>query len=94
MSSEELVEVKNMLEPFLEQAAAIHQLDMVFIMITNILEESSYMLCYGSKDGKNAKEQLAEAFGLPEDTQEIILAGVVSRKKQLIPTFVTSLQKQ
>ena len=43
--------------------------------------------------GKGAKEQVIEAFDLPEDTGEIHLSGVVSRKKQLIPTFVISLQQ-
>jgi len=34
-----------------------------------------------------------KAFELPETTEEIYLQGVVSRKKQLIPAFVVSLQQ-
>ncbi len=62
---------------------------MVYFMLTNIVEESTELLCYG----KQAKERVIEAFDLPEDTENIHLTGVVSRKKQLIPTFVISLQQ-
>lgn len=90
MDTDELVEIKDMLNPYLETAAKIHKLDMVFIMLTNILEESTELLCYGV----DAKEQIIEAFNLSPDTEEVHLSGVVSRKKQFIPTFVVSLQKQ
>ena len=62
---------------------------MVFFMLTNIVDESTELLCYG----KGAREQVIEAFDLPADMIEIRLKGVVSRKKQLIPTFVVSLQQ-
>lgn len=89
MDAEELSDIKKKLLPFLEEAAYIYQLDMVFFMLTNIIGETSEILCFG----KGAKEQIKEAFDLPEDTDEIDLSGVVSRKKQFIPTFVVSLQK-
>ena len=62
---------------------------MVFFMLTNIIEESTELLCYG----KDAKEQVIQAFDLPADTEDVRLAGVVSRKKQLIPAFVVSFQQ-
>ena len=34
-----------------------------------------------------------DAFELSEDTEDIILNGVVSRKKQLIPTLVSEMQQ-
>lgn len=89
MHEEELQEIKERILPYLEKAANIHRLDMVFFMLTNIVEESTELLCYG----KGAKEQVLEAFDLPQDTDDIHLDGVVSRKKQLIPTFVISLQQ-
>lgn len=89
MDTEELVQLKDMIQPFLEEAARIHKLDMVFFMLTDIIGETSEILCYG----KGAKEQIKEAFDLPADTDLIHLSGVVSRKKQFIPTFVVSLQK-
>lgn len=89
MHAEELQEIKERILPYLEKASYLHRLDMVFFMLTNIVEESTELLCYG----KGAKEQVIEAFDLPQDTEDIVLSGVVSRKKQLIPTFVISLQQ-
>jgi manganese-dependent inorganic pyrophosphatase len=89
MNKEELAEIKEIISPYLERAALKQKLDMVFFMLTNIVEESTELLCYG----KGAREQVIEAFDLTADTTDIILQGVVSRKKQLIPTFVVSLQQ-
>lgn len=89
MHEDELQEIKERILPYLEKASYLHRLDMVFFMLTNIVEESTELLCYG----KGAREQVIEAFDLPQDTEDIILSGVVSRKKQLIPTFVISLQQ-
>ena len=89
MNADELCEIKERLLPYLEKAANTHRLDMVYFMLTNIVEESTELLCYG----KRAKEQVIEAFDLPADTEDIHLEGVVSRKKQLIPTFVIHLQQ-
>lgn len=89
MNPEELSEIKEILLPYLERAALRQKIHMVFFMLTNIVEESTELLCYG----KGAREQVIEAFDLPADTTDIILQGVVSRKKQLIPTFVVSLQQ-
>lgn len=89
MHSEELAEIKEILLPYLEKAALIQKVHMVFFMLTNIVDETTELLCYG----KGAREQVVEAFDLTADTTDIILQGVVSRKKQLIPTFVVSLQQ-
>ena len=89
MNAEELREIKESVRPYLEQVANSERLDMVFFMLTNIVDEVTELLCYG----KGAKEQVLEAFDLPADTEDILLEGVVSRKKQLIPAFVISLQQ-
>ena len=89
MDEDELLQIKDMLSAYLEEAARIHRLDMVFFMLTDIIGESTELLCYG----KGAKEQVLEAFDLSSDVEDIKLSGVVSRKKQFIPTFVISLQK-
>ncbi len=89
MNKDELKEIKAIVLPYLERAALKQKLDMIFFMLTNIVDESTELLCYG----KNAKEQMLEAFDLPHDIEDVVLSGVVSRKKQLIPTFVVSLQQ-
>lgn len=89
MNAEELADIKQNLIPYLSTAAYRQKVDMVFFMLTNIIEESTELLCYG----KGAKDQVIQAFDLPADMEEVHLRGVVSRKKQLIPTFVVSLQQ-
>lgn len=90
MNQEELDDVKERLNTYLPEARNAQRLDMMFLMLTNILEESTELLCCG--DG--ARSQVIEAFELPEDTERILLKGVVSRKKQLIPTLVNYFQQK
>ena len=47
MSAEELKEIKEIVEPHLERARTNHGLNMIFFMMTNILTESSELLCCG-----------------------------------------------
>ena len=89
MSGEELKEIKEVLEPHLEQVLEKQNLHMIYYMLTDILNESTELLCCGA----NAKAHVTAAFDLPEDTQDIILPRVVSRKKQLIPALVETLQQ-
>ena len=89
MSRDELQEIKSKLLPYMEKARQAQQVDMVFFMLTNIIQESTELLCCGN----GAREQVLEAFDLSDDIEDILLKGVVSRKKQLIPAFVISLQQ-
>lgn len=89
MSTEEIEELKAVMVPYLEQVVKKQKLDMVFFMLTNVMDVATELLCCG----KNAKELAIQAFKLPEDTETIYLQDVVSRKKQLIPAFVVSLQQ-
>ena len=89
MSSDELKEIRRIVQPHLEKARVNHGLNMIFFMLTNIITESSELLCCGSE----AREKILSAYDLPEDTETIMLKGVVSRKKQLVPTLVGALQQ-
>lgn len=89
MSEEELVQIREKVLPELPKAMEKQNLDMIYFMLTNIVEESSELLCFGHR----AKEQLLEAFDLSENGGHVILKGVVSRKKQLVPTIVSALQQ-
>ena len=66
MNQDELDEVKGRLIPYLEEARKTQGLHMLYLMMTNILEESTELLCCG----ENAKEQVLEAFELPGDTEK------------------------
>ncbi len=89
MNKEELEEIKEILTPHLKEVLKKNNLQMVYFMLTDILDESTELLCVGN----NAKEYIIDAFDLSEDTDKVILKGVVSRKKQLIPTLVGVLQQ-
>ena len=79
------------LESIKESECGKHGIEMVFFMLTNIIEESTELLYYGS----GAKEVIEKAFeDLPVNEVSCELKGVVSRKKQLIPAFMMALQNQ
>ena len=62
---------------------------MYFFMLTNILEESSIVLYCGG----NSRELLAIAYEkeIPEDG--VVIEGMVSRKKQLLPDLIAAMQQ-
>ena len=89
MSKEELSEIKEKIEGHLPHILESHQLHMVYFMLTDILDETTELLCCGT----GAKAPIVDAFDVPEGTDKVILRGVVSRKKQLIPALVSALQQ-
>lgn len=89
MNTIELEEVREKLEPYLEEQFDSLGVEMCFVMLTNIVKEDTRLLCFGEKGAEVARN----AFQLPDDMQEIWLKGLVSRKKQLIPSIVTVLQQ-
>ena len=65
-------------------------LDMLFVMMTNVIKEKTVLLSAGSE----AAEVMQIAFSDKEKTEYgVLLPGVVSRKKQLVPTLMTALQE-
>ena len=62
---------------------------MLFFMLTDIMNQSTELLCYG----EDSDELVAEAFHQEPVEHAAILPGVVSRKKQLIPAFMNALQQ-
>ena len=89
MSAEELKEIKEKVLQHLEKARKNHSLNMIFFMLTNIITESSELLCTGPE----AREKAISAFDLRTEMDDLHLKGVVSRKKQLVPALVEALQQ-
>ena len=58
--------------------------------MTDILNESTELLCCG----KDAVELATSAYHLSADDYSLMLPGVVSRKKQLIPSLITAMQQE
>ena len=88
MSKDELNEIKERVQPYMKTALLEKGLDVMYMMLTNIIEETTELLCIGS----NARGIVTTAFDLPDAIEDIVLKGVVSRKKQLIQAIVVSLQ--
>ena len=89
MNAIELGEIREKLLPYLEVAYQEIGLHMIFFMLTNIVKETTELLCYGPNSGSLVRE----AFQLPEDSDSYELKGLVSRKKQLIPALVSVIQQ-
>ncbi len=89
MTEEELADIKKKLLPYLEETAESMKANMVFFMLTNIISESTELLYVGD----NAEELIQNAFGVQGDVDSFRLEGVISRKKQLIPALMASMQQ-
>ena len=90
MSREELDKVAEKLRPFLKEVLGEKRIDMVYVMLTDILEESSRVIFEGHDAGKI----LADAFEREENENGILLEGIISRKKQLIPTLMNAMAEK
>lgn len=90
MSALDLKEVKRRMQEYLDTMLLERKLDMAFIMLTNIVQEQSEILCAG----EGAARILSQAFTNSEiEDNETLLKGVVSRKKQFIPELIRALQE-
>lgn len=89
MNSEELADIKGKLIPYMEKAFGEHGLDMLFFMLTNIIDESTDLICHG----KDANDLVENSFEVKSEDNSYTLKNVVSRKKQLIPSFMVTLQQ-
>ena len=89
LSAEELEEIRKKVLPALEKEMKQDGLDMIFFMLTNILKESSEVAFAGTKAGSI----LENGFGVSAGRNSVMLSGVVSRKKQLLPTIVETIQQ-
>lgn len=93
LNEEELTALQKRLLHFAKTALEVENLGMVFVMLTNILEQDTVLLAVGSHSGElmhmafsNEPEKLQ--FQLDKENVEgysLRIPGMVSRKKQLIP---------
>ena len=89
MESEELGRIKERLIPFMKSEYGRNGVSSVYFMLTNILEESTELIYYG----ENCDRLLDGAFHVEGANGSVILPGVVSRKKQLIPALMEAMQE-
>lgn len=84
MDQGELDDIKDTLLPYIESAREEQGLDMVFFMLTNILEETTHLIV----TGENSIEIIENAFETKVEDSIAVLPGVLSRKKQMIPNIL------
>ncbi|MBO4591533.1 MAG: DHH family phosphoesterase, partial [Eubacterium sp.] len=88
MDEKEIGNIKDMVKSELENIQKKDGVDMLFFMVTNIIKESSDVLFIGA----NAEIILESAFSVSsKDHMTVKLPGVVSRKKQMLPTITNTL---
>ena len=89
LDENELKALKPRMLAYMQRSHETDNLNMVFFMLTNIITESSELLCTGPE----AREKAISAFDLRTEMDDLHLKGVVSRKKQLVPALVEALQQ-
>ncbi len=90
VSTNQLLKLRESLQQELTKAIVDKGVTMMFVMLTNIITQTSILLF----EGPNAREIVISAFGeekLKDDY--MVLEGVVSRKKQLVPPIIEAIQR-
>lgn len=90
MSRPELDKVQERITPKLLEMLGDKKLDMIFVMLTDIFNESTYLIYAG----EDAAETAANAYECAVSEGGLLLKGIVSRKKQLIPSLIKALTEQ
>lgn len=97
LNAVELKDLRTRMSAYAEKEREQHEIDMMFFMLTNILTESTDLIC----TGQGAEQLIANAFHVKDEDMENVsgqtgivkLPGVVSRKKQLAPQIMMALQQ-
>ena len=79
-------DVKGDLLEYMEGLSKQSSYNLVMLLVTDILKQGSELLFVG-----DSKEVIGKAFNVDTEGNCIYLPGVVSRKKQVIPT-ISSVQ--
>ncbi len=87
ISYDELSEIENKIKEYIAHSKN-NAVDLLFFMLTDIKNCNTKLLYSGSR----AKELVHDAFGVEAADEYAILEGVVSRKKQFIPSLLVALQ--
>lgn len=87
VSEKELDKVKHKVLPYIEKLLPNSGVDMLFVMLTNIIHESTELLFVG----QNAHTVVQNAFKCEPKKDSVFLPGVVSRKKQVIAPLIAAI---
>lgn len=87
LDASELADIKEKLVTYLDKAYKEHGLNIIYFMLTNIINESTEVIYAGN----GAAELIEESFNTKTDNGLAMLEGVVSRKKQFIPSLLETI---
>jgi manganese-dependent inorganic pyrophosphatase len=89
MDGEELAQVKKKIYSYMKEQYASFDVNMLYFMLTNILQHSTELLCVG----EGAEELAERAFGRQGRDGVVKLPKVVSRKKQVVPELMMEINQ-
>ncbi|MBE7006198.1 MAG: putative manganese-dependent inorganic diphosphatase [Ruminococcaceae bacterium] len=87
VSRRELARLREQMLPYMQSLLPSSGMDMLFLMLTNIIDESTELLFVGH----GAKQVVEDAFGVEAGPNSAVLPGVVSRKKQMMGPLITAI---
>lgn len=88
VSSRELGKVKKKMLPYMEKLLPNSGMDMLFMMLTDIIKESTELLFVGT----NTQSVVEHAFDCSPEESSVVLKGVVSRKKQVLGPLIEAVE--
>ena len=88
MEQEELDSIRERLNSYIEEEVGRNSVQIIYFMLTNILEESTKLIYFG----EGSEELARKAFDIEPEEGAFLLKGVVSRKKQVIPALMQASQ--
>ncbi len=88
MTKNSRLAAEQLVGPYLAEAAKTEELPLVFYLFTDVKSSSSEILWHG----KDAADIVSRAFDVEVTGDSAWLPGVVSRKKQVIPALMATLQ--
>lgn len=88
VSRHELSKVREKMLPYMESLIQNTEKEMLFMMLTNIIDESSELLFVGP----NTASVVQAAFDAEPEGSCVKLGGVVSRKKQVLSPLIEAIE--
>ena len=89
MDSEELAQVKKKIYAYMKEQIKVLGVDMLFFMLTDMILPGTELLYVG----EGAEALVADALGVTPENGSVMLPGVVSRKKQIVPQIMMEISQ-
>lgn len=89
MNADILEEIGEKVKPIMANAVGQNGVSMVFFMLTNIMSETTQLLCFGESSARFVEL----AFHARVFDGKCTLPGIISRKKQFIPAMINVIQE-